>query len=67
VTAVLQRPTDFSMIIKLAIHDDTDFSILAGDGLIAGRKINDGQASVPEADALVAVDPMLLAVGAAMP
>jgi len=54
------------VVVELAVGDDPHASILAGDGLIAGREVDDAEARVAERGAAARVDPSLLTVGAAM-
>jgi hypothetical protein len=53
VPAPLEFAPDPFEIIKLAVHHDTDISVLAHEWLIARRQIDDAQPRVPEPHAPV--------------
>ena len=48
--------------VKLSVHDYTCAFVLARDGLVACRQINDAQARMPQPDPLVLRDPLLLCI-----
>ena len=54
------------VVVELAVDDDVECLVLVRDRLVAGRQVDDAETRVPEADALMRRDPLLLAVGPAM-
>jgi hypothetical protein len=54
------------VVVKLAVDDDVERLVLVRDRLVAGRQVDDAEARVSEADALVRRDPLLLAIRPAM-
>ena len=66
VAARFQVPLDRLVSVELAVDDDVDLPVLACDGLIAGRQVDDAQPGVPETDVPVIRDPPPLPVGAAV-
>jgi hypothetical protein len=54
------------VVVELAVDDDVGALIFTGDGLVSCGEIDDAEAGVAEADALVGADPLTLAVWAAV-
>lgn len=63
VTARFKLQPNLFILVKLAIDDDVRAVVFAGDGLVAGGEIDDAQARVAEADAVIAAYPLPLAIG----
>ena len=66
VAARFEFTTDALEVVELSVDDEVKPPVLAGDGLVAARQINDAQASVAETDPLVGRHPLPLIVRPAM-
>src|SRR5437773_6687981 len=64
---LLELALDRLIGVEFAIDDDPCLFVLAGDRLIAGRKIDDAEAGMSERNPPVGGNPVTLAVGATMP
>ena len=60
----LELGADLGEVVDLAVEDDPDRAVLVRQRLIAGRKVDDAETTVAEADALADVEPV--GVGAAV-
>ena len=66
VAALFQFATLALEVVELAVHDDAEAFVLVGDGLVAGRQVDDTQTRVAKADAMVRRNPNALLVGPAV-
>jgi hypothetical protein len=48
VAALLELGADPREVVELAVHDRVHPAVLVGQGLVAGGKVDDAEASVPE-------------------
>ena len=64
--ARLELALDALVVVELAVDDDVQALVLAGDRLIAGVQVDDAEPRVPEADSPVRRDPLPAAVRSAM-
>ncbi len=53
VAALLQLLADGLVAVELAVDDDVGAAVFAGHGLVAGGEVDDAEAGVAEADAMV--------------
>ena len=61
---LFQFALDGFVAVELAIDDDVNAAIFAGDGLVAGGEVDDAEAGVAQGDFSVGGDPVAPAVGA---
>jgi hypothetical protein len=66
VTGLFQIPLNRFESVKFAVDDDGDRLIFVGDGLIAGRKVNDAQPGMTQRHPAVRRNPLTLRIRAAV-